>query len=80
MLINSDNSDISIVSVSNQLSTIPLTIEVTSIVVVSQTIENPDILNKLYISCVRSDSTRVVRWNRNMTAIFNKLEEIYTNL
>lgn len=39
-----------------------------------------DIFNKLYKSYVESKSTQVIRHNKSITAMTNKLEEVYTNL
>lgn len=50
-------------------------------VVVSQVkTEDPKILNKLCILCIESMSTRVVRRNKSITAISNRLEELHANL
>lgn len=39
-----------------------------------------DTLNKLYETCVRSKSTRVIRCNKSITATTDKLEEVHANL
>lgn len=43
-------------------------------------IKDLDILDKFYISCVKSKATRVVRQNKNMTATSNKREKMHANL
>lgn len=42
--------------------------------------ENPNNLDKLYTSCIRSKSTQVVRQNKRITITISKLEEMHTNL
>lgn len=42
-------------------------------------IEDRNILDKLCTVCLGNKLTKVVRWNKSMTAISNKLEEIHAN-
>lgn len=47
--------------------------------IVYQAIDN-NILNKLYILCMENKSTQIIKEDKNMTTITNKLEKVYTNL
>lgn len=42
--------------------------------------KNPDNLDKLCTSCIRSKSAQVVRQNKRITITINKLEKMHTNL
>lgn len=42
--------------------------------------KNSNVFNKLCILCVESKSTWIIRHNKSMTAITNKLEEVHTDL
>lgn len=80
IFIDLDDLDISGMLSSKELLIFLPTIEAIPIVVVSQTIEDPDIFDKLCILCVGSKTIRVVRQNKSMTTTSNKLEEMHTDL
>lgn len=40
----------------------------------------PNIIDKLYIPCIESKSTRVVRQNKSITAITKKFKGVYANI
>ena len=62
VFINLDDSDVCNVSNSKEPLTMPFGMEAIPIIVVCQTkIEDPDIFDKLYIPCVGSKLTRIVR-------------------
>lgn len=76
-----DDSDASNASKFDKSLTTPFGIKTTPTTVSCQTkIEDPDIFNKLCKLCVGRELTREVKWNKSMTATFNKLKEIYANL
>lgn len=58
----------------------PTSIEITIALVYQTKTDNTDTLNKLCKPCVRSKLTRVIRCNKSMTAITQKLEEVHTDL
>lgn len=43
-------------------------------------VDEGDTLNKLYTLCIENKSTQVVRRDKSMTPITNKLEEVYADL
>ena len=43
-------------------------------------IDDSNALDRLYTLCVRSKSTRIVRKNKSITPITNKLEEVHADL
>ena len=47
---------------------------------IKSSIDNNNILDKLYTPCVGSKSTRVIRRNKSMTPITHKLEEVHADL
>lgn len=72
MLINLDNSDI-LDLLDNE---IPLTITINNQI----RIEDLDIVDKLYHLYIENMWIRVVKKNKNITTISNKLEEMHTNM
>lgn len=76
-----DNSDASDTSNFKELLTMPSGIKAIPTTVVCQMkIEDPDILNKLYTSCIGSKLMRIIRRNKGMTITSNKLEEVHADL
>lgn len=61
VLIDLDDSSASDISNSEELSVIHPTIEITSTIIVYQMIGDPNIFDKLYTLCIRSQLTSVVR-------------------
>lgn len=80
VLIDFDNTDVSDVSSSKKSSIILPTIETPPTIMVSQIIEDSDILDKLCTLCIGNKSIKVVIQNKSMTVISNKLEEVHANL
>lgn len=78
VLADSDDSDVSVSSDKEGLPTQSST--KTPVVVIHQTIENVDTIDKLCTPCVGSKSTWVVRRNQSMTTTTNKLEEVHADL
>lgn len=78
-----DNSDTSNCSNKEELPiqlSIKIVIKVTARIVAHQMrIKDLNDLNKLCILCVRNKSTRVVRQNKSMMAMTNKLKEIHVD-
>lgn len=75
VLVDSDDSDAPVNSDEEELPT-QLSAEAT-IAALHQTIENPDVIDKLCTLCIGSKSTRVVRRNKSMTATMNKLKKVH---
>lgn len=80
VFINSDDSDVFCMLSSEKSLMILSTIEVIPTTIVSQTIKDLDILNKLYILCISTKLIKVVRQNKSMTVTFNKLEDMHVKL
>lgn len=79
-VIHLDNLDVFDMSDIDQSPTTLLDIQTRSTAIASQTIKHPNILNNLCILYVENKSTKVIRQNKSMTALCNKLEEIHANL
>ncbi len=76
IFIDSDNSN---AILDEEESPIQLSAE-TSTTAIHQTIENPDVIDKICIPCIGSKSTQIVRQNKSMTQTTTKLEEVHSNL
>lgn len=78
VFVDSNNSDASVSSDEKESPTQPSA--ETPIAVIYQTIENADGIDKLCTPCVGSRSTQVMRRNKSITTITNKLEEVHADL
>ncbi len=77
VLVDLDNSDV-LVSSNEEKSPIQLSTE-TPIAAIHQIIKNANTINKLCTPFIASKSIWVVRRNKSMTTIINKLEEVHAD-
>lgn len=76
-----DSDDTNIVSDNTNEEGLPIQLLAeTSKIAIPQTMKNSDAIHKICTPCVGSKSTQIVRWNKSMTLITNKLEEVYEDL
>lgn len=80
--IDSDDSDISDLDANSDphINNLPNTQPVLEMAHATKANEDNNLVDKLYIPCVGSKLTQVVRRNKSMTPISSKLEEIYVDL
>lgn len=78
VFINSDDSDVSANWDKKRLLVQLLADNTTA--ALHQTIENSDVLDKLYMPCIGSKLTRVIRYNKNITTKLNKLQKVHADL